>query len=65
MGTKCLSCPDYIHKQDNAELLEGAFGQSGVWDYKTCHTTCWRERDKKSLYQSNRYRFNVGKEVFV
>lgn len=65
MDTKCFRCPDYIHKQANAEMLEDTFGQSGVWDYKTCHTTCWRERDKKTLYQSNRYRYHAGKEVFA
>lgn len=65
MDTKCTKCPDYVHRQDNSEMLEDAFGQSGVWNYKTCHTTCWRERDKHGLYNSNRYRYRVGKEVFV
>ncbi len=65
MDSKCIRCPDYVHKQDNAEMLQDAFGQSGIWDYRTCHTTCWREKDKKGMYQSNRYRYHVGKEVFV
>lgn len=51
MGKQCLTCPDFVQRQQNADLLETAFGQSGVWDYKTCHTTCWREEDKHSAYQ--------------
>lgn len=65
MDKKCLSCPDYIHKQDNADLLDGAFGQSGIWDFKTCHATCWREKDRHNMYMSNRYRYKVGLGVVV
>lgn len=64
MDKKCLRCPDYIHKQDNADLLENAFGQSGIWNFKTCHATCWREKDKKGMYESNKYRYKVGLAVF-
>jgi len=64
IGVKCPNCPDYIHKQDNAFMLDDAYGQSGIWDYKTCHNTCWRERNKRAIYESNKYRARVGLAVF-
>jgi hypothetical protein len=55
MGTNCVKCPDYVHRQENAELLESAFGQSGVWNYKTCHSTCWADRRTKQDINSKLY----------
>lgn len=67
MGKQCLTCPDFVQRQQNADLIENAFGQSGVWDYKTCHTTCWQEESKLDKYnkdwQRNKYRALHGLEA--
>ena len=69
MDNKCLTCPDFTNRQANADLLESAFGQSGIWNYGVCHSTCWQEEDKRTKYnriwQRNKYRRTHGLAVEV
>ena len=48
MLSNCSKCMDYTHR--------GAIGQGmaemdytpGIWDFNTCHETCWHDRRSKS-----------------
>lgn len=39
----CKSCPDFLMKQQHADILEQTYGEAGIWDFRTCHNSCWKE----------------------
>ena len=59
MEKKCLRCEDFLRHIDHEKAEEILFNQAGIWDYKTCHATCWQEnRLKYEKAQDNYYREN-------
>jgi len=57
----CLHCPDFLHKQENAESFSLFGGEAGIWDWQTCYTTCWQDiRTKKDINDFNYYHRKVG-----
>jgi hypothetical protein len=55
MEAHCVNCMDYTHK--------GAIGQGmvdmdytpGIWNFDTCHTTCWQDRRTKNNDRMRQY----------
>lgn len=51
----CKSCPDFLHKQENAETFSLWGGEAGVWDFQTCYLTCWKDQMTKHDYSNLAY----------
>ena len=61
MENNCIECEDFLKKQEHAEqfLLMGL--NCGVWDFDTCHATCWKDlRVKQNITNLNYYRRKNG-----
>jgi len=58
---KCQDCIDYNGQLDHADIVETYFGQSGIWDLKTCRNTCWQEiRTRQNINNLAYYHRKVG-----
>jgi hypothetical protein len=57
MTTKCKSCPDFVNKKGYANVL------GGIWDFKTCHATCWRSKHLKFEKCNYDWQINHNKEL--
>jgi len=63
MVSNCSKCMDYTHR--------GAIGQGmaemdytpGIWDFNTCHETCWHDRRSKHNEVMRKYYWDTRKGV--